>query len=216
MPRAIQPSTPLDAVEEEILYTRAALDADEDAREFLPQTQEWLVELDKLWTQERDLRHARALASAKRAIANQKLDRACTNFGDDLLRAVGKDRTSPRWATFFPVSASQFVRMPLPKQLQAVRAWLISDDDPALSPHRAELERWSQAAQEALDLGARISLQRGKLWQGREGFVHDLTSERDGLYSLLTLRSQERGLGRDWAATFFIRESRPDGEPKTE
>jgi hypothetical protein len=215
MPRAIHPNTPLDAVEEEILYTRAALDADEDAREFLPQTDAWLPDLDKLWEQERDLRHARALASAKRAIANQKLDRACTAFGDDLLRAVNKDRSSPRWATFFPASASQFVRTPLPKQLQAVRAWLTSAD-PALSAHRAELERWSQAAQEALDLGANLAVKRGALWQAREELAHDLTAARDGLAGLLAVRSQERLLGRDWAATFFIRESRPDAEPKPE
>jgi hypothetical protein len=214
MPREIRPETTLDAVEDEILYTRAALTADPDASDLLPLTDDWLPRLDETRALDRAVRIQAAEVDALRGVANGRLDAACTRFGDQLYLAVGKDRTSPRWTMFFKVAVSKFVRLALPQQVLTVQGWFAAAD-PVLADHRAELERWVTAADGALVRERGLAVARGENWQRRAELCEGLTRGRDGLHAALVERSQERGLDRGWPGVFFRVERSPEPSAPT-
>lgn len=209
MPHQLDAVMTLDDFEDEILFTRAALQADPDATDFLPNTQDWLGRVDAVRAKERKAREVIANTDATRAVTNVRLDKACVSLGDDLLASVKKDRTSARWRQFFrDLPVSQFIRQALDRQVSTVRGWLGASQDPVLEKHRAELERWTQAAEAALDRTRGSSAIRGEAWVGREELAEALTRERDGLHDALSGRARERDLPRDWADLFFRVERR--------
>src|SRR5262245_20978551 len=124
---------------------------------------------------------------AARVVANDRLDNACVNFGDDLKSAVKKDLTAPRWLQFFNIAVSKFIRQRLANQVQTVRGWLRSSD-PVLDKHRTALDTWSKAADDALVQTRAVATVRGEAWIAREEMAEDLTRERDGLHDALSAR----------------------------
>lgn len=194
MPHAITPTTSFDAIEDEILFTRAALRADPDAKDLLPATDGWLSLLEPARAKDRACRESVANTTAARVIANGRLDASCAAFADDLFRAVGKDRSASRWTQFFSGSVTKFVRQALPKQVATVLGWLGGSKDPALEPHRAELDTWSKAASDAIVQTRGTALVRGEAHQAREELASELT--------------RERNLPRDWADLFFVQQGR--------
>src|SRR4051812_8014537 len=104
--REIPPDFPLDDTEDEIHFTRATLKADPIASHLLPMTDDWLPLVDSVRAKDRQARIANADATAARVVSNFHFDHACTQFGDDLFLAVGKDRESARWTQFFPIAVS--------------------------------------------------------------------------------------------------------------
>lgn len=207
MPRKIPSDISFDDAEDEIHFTRACLKADPDATDLLGETDDWQGLVDAGRMADRAARATVAEADALRIVSNARLDGECTHFGDELLLAVGKDRTSSRWKKFFSVAVNRFIRQALGKQVQSVKGWL-TGTDPVLEKHRAALTTWSTAADEALVKTRATALVRGTARQQREEMAESLTRERDGLYEMLAARARERGLPRAWPATFFRVEER--------
>ena len=201
---------PLDDAEDEVHFTRAAIKADPDASPLLPMTDDWLALIDAVRVKDRQARVAEADATAARVVANFHFDRACTQFGDDLFLAVGKDRESARWTQFFPIAVSRFVKMRFDKQIQKVQGWLApSVTEPALDTHRAALTKWCHAAVAALGQTSAASMVRGAAQVAREQLAEDLTRERDGLHDALAAIGRTKGLPRDWPKQFFRVPKRP-------
>ncbi|UJR86131.1 hypothetical protein [Sandaracinus amylolyticus] len=201
MPRKIKADESLDTLEEEVLFTHAALEADEDAADLVTDTEGWLALVDAQRARERAARIAEAGASAHRTVANARLDDACRDFGNRL--ALEAEPTSARWTRFFNRQVSRWVVQRLVTQIAGVRGWLTITGDALLETHRPALTRWSDAAQAALDRTAASAQVRGAARVGREELALDLTRERDGLHAALVTRAAERGLPRDWPARFF-------------
>lgn len=203
------PKISSDITFDEVFFTRATIKADPDAADLLPHTDDWLSIVDAARHKDRESRIAGADATAARIISNDRLDRACTAFGDELYLAVRKDTSSSRWLQFFTVSVSAFIRQALAKQVAKVRAWLDAKvTDPVLDHHRASLDTWSKAADSAIVQTNGLALVRGGAQIVREQMADDLTRERDGLHTLLAQRARERGFPRDWPNLFFKTESR--------
>ncbi len=105
-----------DTIEEEIMFSRGALKANDDARDLLTETDEWLPLLGgavgRQTFREKDMD-----GTAGRAIANVRLGIVCLAFGKDLLHAVGADRKSPRFTGFFPVAPWRFEKQTFDKQI---------------------------------------------------------------------------------------------------
>jgi hypothetical protein len=203
MARMLIAEMPLDSLEDEVMFTIAALKADEDAADLLPMTADWLTWIDQARVTERMVRQAVADADAARIVANARLDQACIAFADDLLRDVDKDRSSPRWLGFFKVAPNLFIKQPLSDQVLTVRGWLELTDDPILETHREALTKRSSDAQTALVATQGLAMKRGTLHQQREQLAKQLTEARDALRSELGNRARERKLGRSWPDTFF-------------
>lgn len=202
--REVSVDMPLDDVEDEILFTRAAVKADPDAADLVPMTDDWLGLLDAVRAKDRQARIAETEATAGRVIANFWLDRTCTHFGDDLFLAVGKNRESARWMRFFPIAVSRFVKIRFDKQIQKVKGWLEpSVNDSIVEKHRNELTKWSDAAAKAVEKTTGGIMMRSNTRVAREQLAEDLTRERDGLYDALSSRAREKGLPRDWPRQFF-------------
>ncbi|HZX00642.1 MAG TPA: hypothetical protein VFF45_00195 [Bacilli bacterium] len=201
-PRKIPITIAFDVAEDEVYFTRSTLKADPDAQDLLVFTDGWTGLVEQARTKERLAREALADADAARIIANDRLDRVCERFGDDLFRAVDKNRSAARWTQFFNVAVSRFIRQALRVQVERVGGWLKSND-PVLEQHRAGLTTWSKAAGDALQQTAAVATMRGAARMAREQLAEDLTRERDGLHDALSARARERGLPRDWPDLFF-------------
>jgi hypothetical protein len=215
MPRQIPPTITLDDAEDEVLFTTATIKADPDAKEFLPMTSGWLALIDSARARDRAARQAQAEADAARVIGNDRLDRACVQFADELFLAVGKDRSSARWLQFFTQSVSKFVRQRLSTQVERVRGWLQSSDT-VLEAHRKPLDTWSKAAGDALVQTRGVAVVRGEARMAREELAEDLTRERDGLHDAMSAIARERKLPREWPDLFFRVQSRSAGEEAPE
>lgn len=207
MTRKLTATTTFDELEDEILFTTAAIGADPDAHDLLPLTSGWLPLLDAARAKDRAARKAQGEADARRIVANGRLDRACERFGDELYLAVDKDRASPRWTQFFNITVSKFIRQRLETQVQRVRGWLTTSD-PIFDKHREGLDRWSHAAGDALIQTRAVALVRGEARIAREALAEDLTRERDGLHDALSAKARALGLPRDWPDLFFRIQSR--------
>lgn len=212
MAAQIDPKMTFDEMESEILYTGAALEADPDAVDLGATTSSWLAFVDEARSASRLSRAAVARADARRRVANGRLDASCSSFADELLLAVGKDRTSARWRLFFHGSAntvSVFNKLPLADQVTRVRNWFAVADDAVLERHRAALTEWSTATDGALAATTATASTRGNASVVRERVAEDLTRARDGLEAALVQRAAERGLARSWPSLFF----RPSAAP---
>src|SRR5690349_20889922 len=116
MPRKIPSDITFDDGEDEVLFTRGAVKADQDAADLLGETDDWLGLIDEARAADRAARATIAETDAQRIVANARLDDACVRFGDDLFLAVGKDRGSSWWLMFFSMAVNRFVRQGLSKQ----------------------------------------------------------------------------------------------------
>jgi hypothetical protein len=202
--RQITADFPFDDTEDEVLFTRAAVKADPNASHLLSMTDDWLALVDAARAKDREARVANADATAARVVSNFHFDNSCTQFGDDLFLAVGKDRESKRWTQFFPIAVSRFVKMRFDKQIQKVQAWLEPNiTEATLDKHRSALTTWCNAAAAALKQTGAVSMTRSTAQIAREQLADDMTRERDGLYDALSVHGRNKGLPRDWPKQFF-------------
>ena len=213
MPAKILAFDTLDTIENEVLFTRAALKADEDANDLISETDPWYALVDEARRKDREFRTSDMEATAGRAVANVRLDAACLAFGNDLLHTVG-DRTRPRFVGFFPIAPTRWVKQPFDKQIIAVRGWLSITGDAVLDQHRAALDKHVQSAEASRLATAALAPKRGLNWEMRSELADTLTRARDGLHRALAERAEERNLPREWPNAFFrIEERNPPPEP---
>lgn len=216
MAAKIPKTMPLDDVEDEIIYTRAALEADPDARDFLPMTEEWMPWTEAARAKDREARMAVAVAHAKRRVSNVRLDAACIDFGDELALEVKDEPEGARWKRFFSGQSAntvrRFIRLRFGEQVSRVAGWVSGSGDAILEKHRAALTEWSTAGQQALEATQATSQVRGDAAIEREEAAEALTRSRDGLEAALVQRANERGLSREWPKTFFKPRTRDDAD----
>lgn len=203
MPKQIYISTTVDAIEREVIYTRAALLAQDESKALLERTDSWLEKVEQLRAAEKKLRMREAEVEASRITANQRLNETVTEFGDYLWLQVRKDKASPNWTRFFSNTISYFLRQPLADRVAAVRGWLSIDNNAALDTYKARLERWQKAAQKALEDDAEVSTLRSNKASLRQQIAHALTNERDALHDALSAIARESNFSRGWADAFF-------------
>lgn len=215
MARKLTPDFTFDELENEIRYTRASLMADPDTVDLVPSTESWLGGVAEARSKDALARTAATEASAHRYVANARLDDSCRAFGRDLAHALHNDRTSARWHRFFRGTVDDFISQPLEDQANACLAWLTLDE-PALAPHLASIERWARAALAAFATTQASAQVRGTAMVAREQAAETLTRARDGLANALSARAAERGLPRDYADGFFIRERKKKTSKKDE
>jgi hypothetical protein len=77
MPAKIVATDTFDTIENEVLFTQAALKADEDAADLAPEVDPWFVLVDEARAKDRLFRASDMEATAGRSVANVRLDAAC-------------------------------------------------------------------------------------------------------------------------------------------
>lgn len=204
MPRQLTSKFTLAALEDEVHYTRAALQADPDASDLLADTDGWMGDIDALRAAQRSLAQERITLRARRTITNARLDGLARRFGELLYITIEKDRSAPRWkALFGSATTSEFLRQPFAEQVRAMRAWL-STDEPLLAERRADFEAWLDRADALIadEARARINTADGQTRRANAG--RQLTQARDTLHRRLAERATERDLNRTWPDGFFL------------
>ena len=203
MARAITEDFTFDEMENETLFSRAALRADPNASDFVLTTNPWLGFVASARAQDLAARTALQESTASRVIANQRLDETCRNVGRALSAELKNDRSSARWARIFGGTVDEFIHKPLAVQATACKSWL-ETDEPVLAPFRADIALWANAAEAAIRATSDSGQVRGTALVGRESVAETLTRARDGLHAALVARANERNLPRDFADGFFI------------
>ena len=207
MPRKLTSDMSLDTLESEVMFTQSMLRADPSTADLAPTLQSWQARISDIRSHDQQLRQQEADVDASRIVGNSYLDHTCTRFGDELLLACGKDRTSPRWTKFFAMPVSDFIKQSLSRQVSIVQGWLTSTDE-VLEKYRANLTTWTNQCATALQRDSDLILTRGQLREEREKLATDLTDERDGLHRTIAQRAREQGLDRSWPDQFFRVERR--------
>ena len=207
MPRKLTSDMTLDTLESEVMFTQSMLKADPNTVDLAATVESWQVHITDTRTRDQQLRQMEADADAARIVGNTYLDKTCTRFGDELLLACGKDRTSPRWTKFFATRVSDFIKQPLSRQTTVVQGWLASPDD-VLERYRVDLTAWTNQCSSALQRESDLMVKRGELREVRESLTRELTAERDTLHRTLSQRALERSLDRTWPDQFFFVEKR--------
>ena len=146
MPRKLSSVMTLDTLESEVMFTQSMLKADPNTVDLAATIEGWQVYISDTRTLDQQLRQMEFDADAARIVGNNYLDKTCTRFGDDLLLACGKDRSSPRWTKFFATRVSDFIKQPLSRQTTVVQGWLASTDE-VLERYRGDLTTWTQQDQ---------------------------------------------------------------------
>jgi len=203
MPREINPNETLADIRLEVDYTRARLEDEPETETLAPRTDEWLAKIDEAEVKAKAVEREQARVYAGLTGANRTLDNAVTDFADDLLTAVDKDRTSARWLAVFRKSPSDFNRQDFAIQTSAVRGWLADPQDDVLIAHKDRLGTATVRSENALKREAAMPSRRGALWQMREALAAQLTEQRDALHDDLSAIARAKKLGRSWANTFF-------------
>jgi len=212
MPRKLIGSTSLVEHEDELDYTRAALEADSDAAALLASTDDWQSMIDAARAKERAAKRAELGADAKRRVSNGALDAACERFGKEL--AIEADPGTPRYKTFFGnTTLSRFIKRAFEKQVSACENWIASSGDAVFERHRATLTPLVTSARAALTATTAAAVPMGQWQLGRATLGEDVTRERDGLWNELDALGRRQSKPRGWADLFF--RTGPSGsEPK--
>jgi len=211
MPRQLPYNMRIDDIEDEIHFTRVALDVDPDAKELLPITDGWLAELESTQAEVMQTRKEVVSEDARRAVAGFRLERAAAAFEEELAREAGGVhvlRQLPKWHTFYPLSETHY--SPLYRLGTGVHHWVgySGELEPrrqaVLDKHRPELLKW-------LDLFSGAGWARlGSPDEGRRpgeyvssSLTHDPNKGRAALHDALKAKALQVGLPVEWAARFF-------------
>jgi len=203
MPRQIDPDETFESLRDETWFTGARLADEPLAADLFDRTDDWQARIDASERASRALDKDETQTEAARVGGNLVLDAACTDFGDDLLVAVSKDRASPRWRAFFRSSVSDFILQPLSTQAVAVRGWLTDSDDEVLIQHKPVLEVANVRVERAIAREATLALRRATFMQDREALAGFISAQRDVLHADLSTLARANKLPRAWADSFF-------------
>ena len=206
MPRKLPTQTTLNNHLRQLIYTRAALAADPQARDLLPMTDGWEARVDAVLRIHRLALNAQVGADALRRVSNTGLDTSCMAFGAEL-GLKEKPGTEGFRYFFRNLTPSRFIKQALATQVGAVEAWLGATDNAVFERHRAMITTWVVAAREALTATDASANPIGTWQVARARLAEDMTRERDGLWAALDERRRAENLPRDWPDLFFRVES---------
>lgn len=213
-PRELPADTPLDELEDEVIDTQAALRADPDAEDLAPGFEAQLTALDVVFDRERQTRREKVEAAAVCRVADGRLDPAIVLTGKQLEVVVKGDKSSPTWTRAFGSSTpSDIGRLPRAKEVTRVSelvAALTAVGSAALTDVIASLTLWSGRLGAGLERLRTANASRGQYVGDREEYVIALNRARRSLSGALIQRAAERGLPKDWPATFFRKSPRRD------
>jgi len=213
MARKIQPDETFETLRDEVDFTVARLEDEPLAAALVARTAEWQTRSDATEQTARAVQREATRVDAARQGGNEALDNASTHFGDNLLSAVNKDRTSARWRGFYRTTVSDFNRKPLGEQAAAVRGWLTDSQDPVLLAEKEPLETATVRVERATVRENALASRRGDLWQAREALAAFLTMERDTLHDDLSAIARSQKLPRSWPSSFFRTGDTPPKKP---
>ncbi|MBS2027191.1 MAG: hypothetical protein JST54_04730 [Deltaproteobacteria bacterium] len=207
----------LDVIWEELVYTEARLLADSKASDLAALFSQFIQRMQALKSSQQTSWQAEIRAQASVDAADDQLDDVVRGFADNLLFALGNDRTQARFTRYFGDNPSAIIKLGLESELTKVRSWPASiggEPEPQLQAFGAQLQAAITAGDAALAsrtaaAGARAD---GRA-RGINTFIDDVNAARQSLYGTLTTRVGPNKLPRDWPERFFKHAVKPPKPP---
>ncbi len=197
---------------DELEYSEAGLAADADASELAAAFNEEIAAWSEHFAAERASRRAVTRAEAVVAVRDGQIDRLTLRFAGQALVEANGDRKAAAFKRFFPVPASESIRIALRKQCERTRDVVMAelgkvDKKSLLRPYLAQFEAAVNATFEALDLRAGARGARGSTSHDMDEWKEGINRLRLSTYAELLKIAAEKGYPRSWAETFFRVES---------
>lgn len=197
---------------DELEYSEAGLAADPDASELAAAFSEEITAWGEQFAAERASRRDVTRAEAVVAVRDWQIDRLTQRFAGQVLVEASGDRKSATFRRFFPIPASEFIRIALRKQCERTRDVVVAelqkvDTKSLLWPYLAQFEAVVSATFEALDLRAHARGRRGTASHDTDEWKEGVNSLRLTTYGELLKIAAAKGYPRAWAETFFRVES---------
>lgn len=222
MPRHIKPTASLQAIFEEMAFTRAQLRAYPVTASLVEGFSNLRTKWFEVQTEELGLVEAEVTADAHAVRVDEDIDPLVDELSRTVLNEVKGDRTAPLYRRFFGRLRPSSVKRPvLGPELKTVRDWL-----PALAESAQELLRGIGTRLEALvteaDAAVLEQSETDRQWDdfvtigNRRRLVDELNTLRENTHAaLVTLKNAPEGkdLAADFADRFFRVGKRSAAEP---
>ncbi len=197
---------------DELEYTEAGLAADPATSELAAAFGEEIAAWAEQFTAERSSRRAVTRAEAVVAVRDGEIDRLTQRFAGQVLVEANGDRKSAAFKRFFPIPASELIRIALRKQCERTRDVVIAqlgkvDKTSLLRPYLPQFEAAVSSTFAALDVRATARGARGSASYATDEWKEGVNSLRLTTYAELLRIAAEKGYPRAWAETFFRVES---------
>jgi hypothetical protein len=218
MPAPQLPTTiSLETIRSELIFTSAALAADEQAADLVPRADALLVTWKQIQDEQLARWDAQDRADAQVATADDHLDRLVFKVALVLEGATGKNRKDRRWSLYFEVPPHKLIKPVLGDELETMKSWrthLQQETLPGLVALAPELDAAIARAEAALvaKRQAKEANTSFRTARGLADFVDNVRIARDAIHADLAARQAKEGSGleRSWPDTFFRHRSRKE------
>jgi hypothetical protein len=212
----LEPTQAIDNAWGQLVYTRARVKHDPNARDLLPQIEALIERCKQLRTEQLGAWEGEIDAQAGVDAANDALDATTVDFGRALDNEI-RDRRSPAYKRYFAVAPSDIVVLGLESELERVRSWpdyLAGEESATLEAFGDRFREHIAAGDDAVEARRMAAAARANhRATAINRFFDDVNGARQSLHALLTQRAVERRLGRHWADRFFRHGSTPRRQP---
>lgn len=205
---------------EELLYTEAALLADEETAALAAVVTATLDDFSKMMQVDLDTRRALIQARARASVADENLDDGLREVHSNTLHLVRQDRSRKEYQTLFPGALTALIRHALVKQIGAANEVIqklgLSLFEPAFREAQVALIKPMIEKGEAV-LDERKDAELGRV-EGRleiDAWKEEVNAVRMSVYAqLLTLAAKNKHK-RSWAESFFPKASARSSRDET-
>jgi hypothetical protein len=203
----------LDTIWNELVYTRARLEADPDARELGIPLQDIVGRLYALKQNQYKTWEGEVMAQAKVDAVDYALDMTVYDFGYTMDRLVKSNHKDPRWTRYFGTDTVGTIRRQgLQSEITRITNWVDSlktETDPELKNLGTRFETIVNNARNVLtDREKAITARADYRARDIMTFIDDINAMRLSIYGELTTRTNTTGHHRGWADEFFYHTNR--------
>ncbi len=197
----------LDDVLDDLTFTQAALGADPEARDLLPEIAPHLAGWEAARRALREAQRAETAAAAVAAVRDAELDDLVLELARALLEAVHGDANDPRFRRYFSRAPRELTRAGRLVEATTVNAWVPwvrLEPEPAIAALADRLATGSAASLAASDAADAAAAQHlAARLRVDDTFIAAAAAALEAVHAELVRRGVERGKPQGWADRFF-------------
>ena len=214
--RTMQYKDSMDHLWDELIYTKARLEADPKAKDLAPSLAALADQVLTVRQNQRKTWASEIVAQAHVDMVDYELDECVFELGRELGMIVKNDRKNPRWLRYFGQNTPYRISsMKLASELGRISSWsssLQSETEASLIVLGQKLSNWVVVGQEALGMREKAYAACAD-HRAREikSLIDEINNMRLSLYGELMSRAAKQNLNKNWPYEFFRKKS---GKPR--
>jgi hypothetical protein len=206
---------------EDLVFLEASLLADAETKSLAEPVTALLDEFDGVLKSDMDTRRLVLQAFARNGVADRNLDGGIRELFSGALHLVKQDRKKPEFTTLFKTHIGNVVKYALRKQVDVaqdligkLKASIYSDT--FREEHTSRLTTLIKAGKAALDGQKQAEIDRVDGRLKTLGFKQDANALRMSVHGQLTTLAAEKGYGKAWVESFYLKREEAAEEAETE